>query len=357
MSANFRQFWGFFINTLRSQFRNPSAIFFSLFFPLIFIFSFAFFNNSSINFKLGIVPNSTKEYVIFKDTLFKSNIFKIQEGNKNELIKKLEKGELDGVVSYQSGSKIEVLTNSSRSQNNLVIIQTLNTVIDKITLGGRSPVLTISEKNIQGRSAKYIDFVLPGILGFSLLSAAVAGTSFSLVSLKNDLTLKRLFSTPAKSYLFILGKSTGHLVFNFLQSIILILLAIMFFGYQPRDGFFSFLQMLVVIILGLLIFLGMGYIVAGVAKNDEQVAPLTNIITVPQFLLTGTFFSVSSLPVWIQNIAKIMPLYNFNEAMRLISLDGQKIWSLEVSTQVGILIIWTIAVYFLASKVFSVKTV
>lgn len=355
MTGNFRQYWAFFVAGFKAQLRSPSAIFFGFFVPLIFLLSFAFFNNSGVKFEIGLVPNSSQEFSIFKESLKKSDIFKVQEGNKADLTKKLQKSDLDVIVEYGGSGKLEVTTNSSKAQNNPVILQTLGTLIDKITLGNTQPLYRIEEQSVNGRNGKYIDFVLPGILGFSLISAAVAGTSFSFVSLKKTYALKRLFAAPADPQAFIVGQSLSRLFFNLLQTIVLLAVAVTFFQYTPKDGIISLAQMMVVITFGLVVFLGLGYIVAGVGKSEDQVAPLSNLITLPQFLLAGTFFEVSGLPGWLQAIAKALPLYNFNEAMRYISLDGQYLWSTDVLIQLGFLTLWAIVIYFVASKVFDVK--
>ncbi len=350
----FRQFWGFFVAAFKSTFRNPSAVFFGFFFPLIFIFSFAFFDSGSVNFDLGFIPSNSKEYDIFKNAVESSKVFKVEEGGRDNLNRKLERASIDAIVEVNK-NRIIVTTNNSKPQNNPIILQYLSTIVDKVSLGDKEPIYNIEERGISGRTGKYIDFVLPGVLGFSLLTAAISATSFSFVSLKNTKALKRLFATPAKSGPFILGQTLARLIFSLIQNVILLVVAIGLFNYQPRGGFLSVLQMILVIIVGLIAFLGMGYIVAGISKNEDQVAPITNVLTLPQFLLAGTFFPVSNLPGWLQSIAKVLPLYNFNEAMRSISLDGLSINHPDVAIQLAYLGIWIVVIYFIASKVFSVK--
>jgi ABC-2 type transport system permease protein len=353
--ALIRQFWGFFVVALKSSFRNPSAVFFGFFFPLIFIFSFAFFDNSGVRFDIGVTRSDVPEYLSYTKALENTNIFKITYGNRDELLNELEKSDLDAVVDYSGNRTIQVTTNNSKTQNNAAILQTLSTVNDKISLSGQQTFYRLEQKTLNGRSGKYIDFVLPGILGFSILSAAISGTSFSFVSLKKTLTLKRLFASPAKTAPFILGQSVARIVVSLAQNFMLLVIAMVLFGYYPQGGVFGLLQMLVVIIFGLVVFLGLGYIVAGVCQNEDQAGPLSNILSLPQFLLAGTFFSISGMPLWLQSIAKLLPLYNFNEAMRFVSLDGLPLWSPQVSMQLGFMTIWALVIYIVASRVFSVK--
>ncbi|MEM1312351.1 MAG: ABC transporter permease [Patescibacteria group bacterium] len=351
----FRQFWGFFVVALKSSFRNPSALFFGFFFPLVFIFSFAFFDNSATTYNLGITTSDVPSHLSYTRALENTDVFTITYGDKEDLLKKLEISNLDAVVSYNGVLEVEVTTNRSKTQNSTAVLSILSAINDKLSLQDRPTIYNIQQKSLVGRSGKYIDFVLPGILGFSIMSAAISATSFSFVSLKNSLTLKRLFATPAKSMPFIAGHSLARIVVSLSQNLLLLFLAVVFFDYNPQGGFTSLLQMLVIITFGLVVFLGLGYIVAGVSKNEDQAGPLSNIISLPQFLLAGTFFSVDSMPGWLQAIAKLLPLYNFNEAMRLVSLDGLPLWSGQVGIQIGFLSLWGIIIYLLASKLFSVK--
>ena len=127
------------------------------------------------------------------------------------------------------------------------------------------------------------------------------------------------------------------------------------FDFNPRGGYVGLLQILVVIALGLIVFLGFGYLIAGLAKTDDTVAPAANLIVFPQFILAGTFFEISTLPSWLEVIAKFMPLYNFNQAIRFISIDGLNISSPEVLLQLAFLIIWGIIIYFISSRVFKIE--
>ncbi len=109
--------------------------------------------------------------------------------------------------------------------------------------------------------------------------------------------------------------------------------------------------MLVLSFIGLLVFMGFGFIVSGLAKNDSTIPPFANLITLPQFLLGGTFFSVDNFPRWLQPISKVLPLTHLNTAMRNVAFEGQSLW--DVRSEIGILVLWGIVVYTVAIKVFK----
>src|SRR6185436_4752462 len=111
-------------------------------------------------------------------------------------------------------------------------------------------------------------------------------------------------------------------------------------------GLSTVVNMLVLSALGLIVFMGFGFVVSGIAKNESAVPPLANIITLPQFLLSGTFFSITAFPSWLQPICKVLPLTYLNDAMRMVSFEGASLF--DVSHQLLIVGIWGVIVYALA---------
>jgi ABC-2 type transport system permease protein len=103
--------------------------------------------------------------------------------------------------------------------------------------------------------------------------------------------------------------------------------------------------------IGLIIFMGFGFVISGVAKNESAVPPLSNIITLPQFLLSGTFFATTAFPLWLQSISKVLPLTYLNDAMRKVAFEGAGLN--EVTHQLLILGIWFILIYAIAVKTFK----
>ena len=84
--------------------------------------------------------------------------------------------------------------------------------------------------------------------------------------------------------------------------------------------------------------MGFGFIVSGLARNDSSIPPFANLITLPQFLLGGTFFSIDAFPKWLQPVSRALPLTHLNTAMREVAFEGQNLW--DVRNEIGILLIW-----------------
>lgn len=202
----------------------------------------------------------------------------------------------------------------------------------------------------QLREYKTIDFILPGQLGFSLLSTGVFGVAFIFFGLRNTLVLKRYFATPIKRNHIIFGESLARVIFQMVTAVVIILVGYFAFGFTLVNGVSTFLEMLFLSFLGLVVFMGMGFIISGLAKSDSSIPPFANLITMPQFLLGGTFFAVENFPNWLQPVSKVLPLTHLNTAMRAVAFEGQSLW--DMRTEIGILILWGIVVYAIAIRVF-----
>jgi ABC-2 type transport system permease protein len=97
--------------------------------------------------------------------------------------------------------------------------------------------------------------------------------------------------------------------------------------------------------------MGFGFIISGVAKNESSIPPFANLITLPQFLLAGTFFSIDVFPSWLQPICRVLPLTYFNNAMRKIAFEGAHLT--DTLPELGVIALWGVLVYAVAIKVFK----
>ncbi|HVZ26435.1 MAG TPA: ABC transporter permease, partial [Sediminibacterium sp.] len=196
-----------------------------------------------------------------------------------------------------------------------------------------------------------IDFILPGQLGFSLLSSGVFGVAFLFFNLRQQLVLKRFYATPIRRGYIVLGEALSRVIFQMLTAIIIIGMGHFFFHFTLVHGFRTFLDIMILSFIALLLFMGFGFIVSSVAKTESTIPPFANIITLPQFLLAGTFFSIDVFPDWLQPFCKILPLTHFNNAMRNIAFEGASLASSW--REIGVLGIWAVVVYAIAFKTFK----
>ena len=290
--------------------------------------------------------------------------------------KNLSKGTIDAIIDIQSNNKgatvsppLSALPKASPQKPPFTVnVQytkasnkgsILKSVLNNIFLSnerssafvGGPKMAEVHETTISGREYKYIDFILPGMLGFSLLSSGVFGTAFVFISLRLTLVIKRFFATPVKRYSIVLGEAIARLIFSLLGAVFIILVGHYMFGFTLINGVVTVLNMLVLAAIGLIIFMGFGFVISGVAKNESAVPPLSNIITLPQFLLSGTFFATTAFPLWLQSISKVLPLTYLNDAMRKVAFEGAGLN--EVTHQLLVLGVWFIVIYAVAVKTFK----
>jgi ABC-2 type transport system permease protein len=213
------------------------------------------------------------------------------------------------------------------------------------------PVYAFMESvEVPGRVYRTIDFVLPGQLGFSLLSAGVFGVAFLFYNLRQTLVLKRFFATPVSRPTIIIGEGLGRVVFQLLTAVVILSVGHFAFDFTLVNGWTTFSEMLLLSLLGLVVFMGFGFIVSGLARSESAIPPFSNLVTLPQFLLAGTFFPVENFPTWLQPVCRVLPLTHLNEAMRNIAFEGAHIT--DCGREIGYLALWGVAVYAIAVRVF-----
>jgi len=136
-----------------------------------------------------------------------------------------------------------------------------------------------------------------------------------------------------------------------MASVVIVIVGKVFFHYTLVHGLITFLQIILLSFIGLIVFMGYGFIVSNVAKNESTIPPLANLFTFPQFLLAGTFFPIDVFPKWLQFICNLLPLTYFNNAMRAIAFEGESLMS--TWKDVSVLLIWGVLLYAVAIKVFK----
>jgi ABC-2 type transport system permease protein len=362
--------------SLLGQVRNFSTLFFGFLFPIVFIAIFGFLGNATTKVTLGVAPGTDTQSPVYQ-ALTKIPAVTLQQGDQATLDSQLKKGQIDAIIYIvavqrpaqpsQNGAQPAqptaqptqgydvTLTTSTASVSGAATATALvNGVASNVNLalaGVTVPAVQVTTSNITGQKYTYIDFALPGQLGFSLLSIAIFGTAFGFVVLKRTLVLKRIFATPTRPRTLVLGQGASRLVIATAQVIVILLVGVFFFSFHLANGVTTFLEMLALCLFGLIVFLGMGLIVAGNFNNENTMGPVINLITLPQFLLSGTFFSTSNFPDWLQPIANNLPLSYLNVALRQVASDGATLW--DVRGQILGLLIWGVISYVIAIVTFK----
>lgn len=345
--------------SFRAQTRNKSTFFFGFLFPLVFISIFGLIGNTNSQITVGIPATSNQKNIIMQ-TLNKQEFLKLDRDTQKSLEQKLEQGKVSSIISVTQVNEssqqyaVHIKNSTASPQNAATVISYMNGIIDQANLrlsGVTNPPITLEQTTISGREFRYIDFALPGMIGFSLLSTAIFGTVFGLIFLKKSLVIKRMFATPMQPLTFLFAQGTSRLIVALAQTVLILLIGVFVFHFYLPQGLITFIELIVLSMIGLVAFLGFGYFMAGLVNDENSANPMINLVTLPQFLLSGTFFPIDSLPSWIQPVAQNLPLSYFNEAIRKITTEAAP-FDATLPYLLG-LCIWGAAMYILAAKTFK----
>jgi len=343
--------------------RNPSAVAFSFGFPLVFILVFGFIGGGPPSVSIALAnPRDTTASVI--RGLLRNPMMRLTGDPDSITVREdLVRGRIAAILSVDSARSpagfpqytVHTLTSSASGDKypilKLALAQEFEYAVEKYAAKEYRPIIVDELPMIPGREYSEIDFILPGMLGFSLLSAAVFGVAFLFFSLRQQLVLKRYGATPISKKYIVLGEGLARVLFQLITAVVIIGIGNLVFHFTLVHGWMTFFEMLFLSLFGLIVFMGFGFIISSVAKSESTIPPFANLFTLPQFLLGGTFFSTEAFPVWLRRICEILPLKQLNDAMRNVAFEGAHLT--DCWKQLGILTIWGVATYAVAIKVFK----
>jgi ABC transporter DrrB family efflux protein len=194
---------------------------------------------------------------------------------------------------------------------------------------------------------RYIDFLLPGLMGLNLMGGGLWGVGFVLADMRVRKLLKRLLATPMRRGDFLLSILLARMIFLLPEMTMLVLFGWLVFGVPVRGGIFA---LAVVVVVGAIAFAGIGLLVACRAEKTETVSGLMNLVMLPMWLLSGTFFSSRRFPEAVQPLIQSLPLTQLNDALREVMLEGNNL--AQVSWRLAILGAWTVVSFTLAVRWF-----
>ncbi len=348
--------------------KNPQSFVFSLIFPLVFVFIFGAFSGGSFTkYNLALAPDCDTSNILYKTITSQPFIVIKSFDDTAKMRTELEKGKLSGILSIQKVvSTNDTVVNrfphfnlniksTSASQLDMMqlipLLENLSDKLEKKINGNKPSMVSIKQTIYNVREYKQIDFVLPGQIGFSLLFSTLFGIAFTFFNLREQLVLKRFYATPVNRLNILLGIGFSRIFFQLINVLVLITVGHFFIDFTLAHGLVTFVEMVSLSILFLLMLMGVGLIFSSIVKNDTMIPLMINIFSLPQMLLSGTFFSISVFPEWLQMCCKILPLTHFNLAMRKISFEGASIF--ECWQNIGALGLWTVLIYFIVWKVFK----
>jgi ABC-2 type transport system permease protein len=353
------------INTARF-FRDRIAIFFTIVFPLLFLFIFGSLNSGSgnVSFNVALINHSSTPFSqTFVKQLTDSKILKVKKEvtTLNQAKEKMTRSEIDAVIElpaefgsinpgakYPSGdAKVIYTQNNQQSATALTAILAAQFKVVNAQFVTTETPFTVTGEQLNERSLKPFDYTFAGLLGFAIIGMGIFGPVNVFPELKKMGILRRLSTTPLKVWQYFLSTMIGQAFIGLVSIAIMFVVAMLVFHLQMVG---NWLELTIFLILGITTILGIGLALGGWAKNERQAAPLSNIIVFPMMFLSGTFFPRFLMPDWLQNVSSFIPLTPIIDGVRLIATEGKHF--IDLLPQLGIIGAWLIIIYFIAFRVF-----
>lgn len=212
---------------------------------------------------------------------------------------------------------------------------------------GRSDRWPPREDAVIAPGSRYIDWLVPGLLGMNIMSTGLWSIGFSVAYARTKKLLKRLVATPMRRSDYLLSHMLGRLVFLGLEVTMLLGVTRMAFGIPIRG---SLAALAAIVLLGAVSFAGIAVLAASRVRTVEAVSGILNVIMLPMWIMSGVFFSSANFPDAMQPVIRVLPLTALNEALRAIMIEGAPAASL--GPQIAILTLWGGASFAIALKIF-----
>jgi len=357
-----------FMASLRHFVRNKSTLFFTLAFPVILILLFGaiFSGGGSGTYALYVANYDYENGYVNQSNLLNGSFLPPFLGNESNIYDALYKGmEKTGVIAIRSvntskynasslmkflrekkiksmmviprdylahlgmaifmknesiAPNITLYLDESEAQRNGVIISVVSQFAGQmnLALSGGKNYFHFNTTSIIQEKFNYIDFFIPGIIALTVMTTSIFGTIESNVRLRKNGILRKLITTPVGKHEWIMAKMLYMLFMAFLSTFLILLVGVIIWNISFKINLYLF----VAIISASFAFSGMGMIVARYVKDEDTASAAGNIITFPQMFLAGTFFPLEIMPSFLVTIAKILPLYYVNEALRNAMIYG-----------------------------------
>ncbi len=338
-----------FVNLVRARFREfsrePAAIFWVYVFPLILVVALgAAFRDRPVS-GLTVVVASGPGAEATRTVLQREPRLQTQIVEEDEAYARLRTGRADLMilVDPSASPQYEYLFDPTQAAS-LLAREMANGVLQRAT---RPDPHAIRDRPMEEPGTRYIDFLVPGLLGLGLLGGGLWGVGYAIVDMRIRKLLKRYLATPMRRSHFLGAIMASRLLFTISEVLLLLIFSRLFFGVTSRGsyGVVAFL-----ILLGAFQFSGVGLLVASRARTIETLSGLMNAVMLPMWIGSGLFFPIERFPGMVQPLLRLLPLTPLIAALRSVMLEGAGL--LAVLPEIGLSLVWGLATFSLALRIF-----
>jgi ABC-2 type transport system permease protein len=319
--------------------REPEAIFWIFVFPILLAvgLGIAFRNRPADVFQVGATTAQLTQAL-----------------TADKGLKAATMNEAEGTRALATGTILLLVTNtpdgvSYKYDETNPDARTARMVADRAiqTAAGRHEAVHVENQLVHETGARYIDFVVPGLLGMNLMGSAIWGMGFSIVESRQKKLLKRLVASPMPRWQYLASYLLSRLSMLVIEVLGFLGFARLVFGVPFRG---SIWQLGLLCVLTSLAFSALGLLVASRAKTMEAASGLMNLVMLPMWILSGVFFSATRFPAVIQPVVRALPLTAAIEALRGNMLQGTNLG--QQTVQIGILLAWLIVAFAVSLRIF-----
>jgi ABC-2 type transport system permease protein len=330
---------------LREFFREPEAVFWVYVFPILMIVGLGIaFRNQPAEHVIVDVEAGPQSSAI-SQALTADPRFQVKVCDADECRLRLRTGKTQLVVAAE-GSPVAYLYKSDPSRPESVVArQSVNDALQKAA--GRVDPVKSREDEFQEPGGRYVDFLVPGLLGMSLMGGGLWGVGFATVDMRIRKLLKRFLATPMRKGEFLSAIMLSRMLCMIPEVLVLLLFARYAFGVQYYGSYWT---LVFLVVLGATMFSGIGLLVASRAKTLEAVSGLMNVVMLPMWMLSGIFFTSDRFPAAAQPVIQILPLTPLINALRSVMLEGSSLAS--QAGQIAIMAVWGVVSFAVALKIF-----
>ncbi len=336
--------WNLTLARLREFYRQPEAVFWVYFFPILMVVALgiAFRNKPIEKITINIQSAGRSQAIlrsITNDPRIVGGIF-----DEPQCRQRLRTGKSDLYLKPGDSNSVEYFYDPTRPGS--VVAKDLVDQLIQESAGREDPVDATATEVIEP-GGRYIDFLVPGLLAMGLMGGGLWGVGFAVVDMRIRKLLKRFLATPMKKTHFLLGVMISRLLFMVPEIILLVVFSWLFFDVRVYG---NWLAILFLVLLGAVEFSGIGLLVASRAKTLESVSGLMNLVMLPMWTLSGIFFSYERFPEVVQPLIKLLPLTPLIDCLRAVMLEGASLISLW--PQVLIMALWSVITFGIALAIF-----
>ena len=330
----------------REFIREPEAVFWTFVFPILLAagLGIAFRQRGPDKIRVGVIGTAPTSASVIA-SLKKDSTLVVESYDDSSGAKALRTGKVALLVApTSSNDSVRYVYDRSRSD-----AVNARVVVDRaVQVGaGRPDPVRATDTYVTEKGSRYIDFLIPGLLGMNLMGSSIWGLGFAIVTARSKKLLKRLMATPMSRVQYLLSFLASRLVFLILEIFTLLGFGHWAFGVPLRG---SLGTLLVICLLAAISFGGLGLLSASRARTTEAVSGIMNFIMLPMWIFSGVFFSSSNFPTVVQPFIKVLPLTAVNDALRANMLEGVSFAA--VSPQMIIILTWGVVTFFAALKLF-----